>query len=283
MPFSQECIQHIQFLLNAAYFNEQQYDRFFNEDNVNDVLFDGWTPLTLSIDCQNSLALQYFIDLGADVDKPGPEKRTALELAILKNEHEMVDILIKNHARIPLRIDDYSMLCIAISNKMVTLVHKLVEDLKANVNEEDIVSHTTPLITAAEVGNLEIVKLLVREKAKVNFLPRSGITAIAAAAIHQHLPIVKFLLHQGADVALAKQSIKSRLEDILKMDLDDIEEEISRLRSGFELLIETVRANDPSKLSKSQFEFFNAKAHTNTLRSPTLIPPAGAKDSKSGA
>ena len=56
---------------------------------------------------------------------------------------------------------------------------------------------------AARKGNVEIVKMLLKEGADVNARDKYGRTALYVAAWRGHVEIVKMLLKEGADVNAA--------------------------------------------------------------------------------
>lgn len=60
----------------------------------------------------------------------------------------------------------------------------------------------TPLMRAAAIGHLEVVRQLLQEGADVNFRGPRGSTALMFAAGGGHLEIVQVLVENGADVLL---------------------------------------------------------------------------------
>ena len=78
----------------------------------------------------------------------------------------------------------------ALENPVV-LKH-LIEKHGADVNSDN----GTPLIGAAQDGNLESVKILVENGANIHN------KTLATAVYHNHLPVVKYLVEQGADYNL---------------------------------------------------------------------------------
>jgi len=77
---------------------------------------------------------------------------------------------------------------------------KSVQYLQANVQSENLVRMTTALHTASLHGNLEAVQHLVQElHIDVDYIDRTGSTALMYASYAGHLEIVKFLVEHGAN------------------------------------------------------------------------------------
>jgi hypothetical protein len=73
--------------------------------------------------------------------------------------------------------------------------------LSGDVDVNESTQHgTTPLMSAAEFGVLEIVRLLLKRGAAVNFKRSDGFTALALAVFFGHEDVVRELLASGADV-----------------------------------------------------------------------------------
>ncbi len=112
-------------------------------------------------------------------DYPGALKiASALALAISRN--------IKNQALIQ-----------SIYHKNKDLAQLLL-DSAADPNTDD--EGYPVLVSACEIGNTEIVKLLLNSGAHVNAADKSGETALWGASERGHVEIVKLLLDNGADV-----------------------------------------------------------------------------------
>lgn len=86
----------------------------------------------------------------------------------------------------------------------------------------------TALIAASSLGKIDIVKYLVKKKAKLNLRTNLGDTAIYRASANGHTDIVKFLLESGAnpnirdkkgDSCLIKASSKGHT-DVMRVLLD---------------------------------------------------------------
>ena len=76
-------------------------------------------------------------------------------------------------------------------------VVKVLIKFKAKVNQA-MEDGATPLIMASQLGKLEVVKVLIKSKAKVNQADEAGRTPLLAASQDGHAPVVQVLLDAGA-------------------------------------------------------------------------------------
>ena len=72
-------------------------------------------------------------------------------------------------------------------------------------------AHVTPLIVACSIGNLRIVKLLLRNHADINKCNRWNESPLSTASNHGHCEVVKCLLNFGADINLGNSLGQSPL------------------------------------------------------------------------
>jgi ankyrin repeat protein len=72
-------------------------------------------------------------------------------------------------------------------------------DEGADRNKEDF-EGITPLHRAADNGNLETAKLLLKKPIKVNCIDKSGWTPLHVAAMHNDVEMIKLLLNKGANI-----------------------------------------------------------------------------------
>lgn len=83
------------------------------------------------------------------------------------------------------------------------LLKKSVQYLKTNVHANNLVRMTTALHVACLQGDFEMVKDLVNDmQIDVNYLDRTGSTALMYAAYSGYLNIVQFLVAHGANVSI---------------------------------------------------------------------------------
>ena len=100
-----------------------------------------------------------------------------------------------------------------------------------------LTSMRTPLLSAAEQGNLELTKLLIEKDADINFHTKGNDSPLTAAAAKGHLEVVEYLIEKGADVnqnilgvgtALAAAT-ESNQNQVVKYLIDNGAEENPRL------------------------------------------------------
>ena len=90
-----------------------------------------------------------------------------------------------------------TVLHVAVSNQHTRIIQLLL-DRKANVNV-CTTTGSTPLYLASKIGNLEIVRMLVRAGANVKSGNlEEGVTPLHVACECEHVHVVDFLLRQGA-------------------------------------------------------------------------------------
>ena len=87
-------------------------------------------------------------------------------------------------------------------------VKKLLESGQANANEQNSITGDSVLIVAAANGHLNIVNLLLRHGAKVNYFNlRNNTFALMEAAKKGHKKIVEILLSKGSPVQFYKKKL----------------------------------------------------------------------------
>ena len=98
-------------------------------------------------------------------------------------------------------LDDLIAACKAGSiERAEALLRKNEEELrnKLNINGASATSSETPLVSAVDSGNLELVQLLVDRGADPNKPSKDGMTALHSAAGFNRVDLVKYLLAKGA-------------------------------------------------------------------------------------
>ncbi|CUG86563.1 ankyrin repeat protein, putative [Bodo saltans] len=160
------------------------------------------TPMMCAARYGNAAVVQFLVRLGADVNATNDDGRTALHIAVINGHTEVVDVLLKGRGGA-----DVNVLGMVSGPLTQPMTAKVVELLVA---EDPIVDEwrsrgRTPLMFAAERGNLDIVRLLVASGADVNVLDFNGNTALTLAAQYGAPHVIKFLLESGATLSPSNQ------------------------------------------------------------------------------
>jgi len=145
-------------------------------------------------------ALRTLVQRKVDVNAAQPDGTTALHWAVVWNNNDAVNLLLRAGADVKAR-NRYGAtpLSEAVTSGSAALIESL---LKAGADPMTLstADGETVLMTAARVGNLDAVRLLVERGADVNARETyKGQTALMWAAAERHASVVKVLLDKGAD------------------------------------------------------------------------------------
>lgn len=203
---------------------------------------------------------------------------TALHFAALKGQVKMVEFLVRNGADVTAYTEMWGHAPIhwaAHDNKLDVLDflikyhrnHKISIDLRSN-------SGDTPLILAAHDGHLPAVKMLVENGANLHIKGMEDRTAVQWAAKKRRADVVEYLVSCGADIETRPKKHKSVQEVGAKIPA--IQEAIER---GLELLLKKKETGLPLVEIKpvffwdsEEFDFAKEeKKHSGSVSSPA--PP----------
>ncbi len=168
-------------------------------------LHERHTPLTCAIGNQQRDTIQLLIQQGANVNKLG-FLFPPLTKAILENDIETVKLLIANNADVNVRSDVFDETPLMYSSAKVERINitKFLIKNGANVNAQNN-DGETPLMYAANGGNISTVMYLLDHKAEVNIKSSVGNTALMYAAQVNNPAVVRYLLENGADVNIQNE------------------------------------------------------------------------------
>jgi ankyrin repeat protein len=185
--------------------------------NPNAVTSLGSTPFLLASEIGDLEVIKCFVEHGADLDYSPSGKeadelnitgQTALFMATLKEQNDVVQYLIERGSKVNVK-NRYGvsplLLCAEGGNE--TLV-KLLVSVGADVNMspsgelavEHILAGQTPLYGAAKKGHYHICKFLIENGALVNAETMTGATPLYTAVEEGHFEISQLLIEYGADV-----------------------------------------------------------------------------------
>jgi ankyrin repeat protein len=93
--------------------------------------------------------------------------------------------------------DGYPLIQIAVKQNNRAMVEALLE-LGADVNQTDDIQEWSPLMWAAEIGTNDILRMLIKHRAKVNYKTNQGWSALMSAVSGDNIEGASILLGAGA-------------------------------------------------------------------------------------
>ncbi|XP_057318733.1 ankyrin-1-like [Microplitis mediator] len=174
--------------------------------NINTV-YKCETPLKIAIINGNKEVVKLLIENNAGVKASLDYSSSPLHTAIEKNNFEILEMLVNidttkvnpSYGRPPLLT--------AVRENNFEMTRYLIK-FGADVNTW----YGYPLHIAVKNKNNDIVKLLIENKADVNFIGTAGETALSLAVEKESFELVKILLDNGADINLSSDKDYSPLQ-----------------------------------------------------------------------
>jgi ankyrin repeat protein len=183
---------------------------------------NGDTPLVSAIYNNNIMITKMLLQAGAKVNFRNYRGKTPLMTAIAMKSPELVDILIKARAAIQLERYEETALHEVARFGQIEAGEKLLK-LGADLEAQDYSEQATPLMYAVEVKRPEMVKFLVSKGANVNAVSYSGRSVLMQAINAGNVEVVKCLLDNGAKVGFAELYRAANSDPgVLKAVLDKI-------------------------------------------------------------
>ncbi|XP_004711133.2 ankyrin repeat and SAM domain-containing protein 6 [Echinops telfairi] len=189
----------------------------------------GWSPLMLAALGGRLGMAQQLVEKGASLDHLSVLEKTAFEVALDRKHRDLADYLDPLTTVRPKTDEEKRRPDIFHALKMgnCQLVKEIADEDPNHVNMVNG-DGATPLMLAAVMGQLPLVQLLVERHADVDKQDSvHGWTALMQATYHGNKEIVKYLLAQGADVALRAKNGYTAFD--LVMLLNDADTELVRL------------------------------------------------------
>jgi len=186
------------FVATGSEFNDRLYDAMVKEDkdlvkyyldkgaDPNAIFQMDGTPI-LKFAVANPEILKIMLQYKVDIDNVGWGDESALKYAIIYCYHEGAKILLEHGAKKNFLNEGNNPPLFQVIGRSYKPVNcpvlmpvKLAVELGADVNYQ-ISSGDTPLMVAAEVGNMEVAKYLISKGAKKDTKNRKGETAASIA------------------------------------------------------------------------------------------------------
>jgi ankyrin repeat protein len=154
-----------------------------------------FTPLMYAVAAGHDRIVQLLLARGADVHGTSLE-RTPLVLAVMNNRVETTRLLLHNGADPNAECDGAQLVTKAIQGGNQTITGLLIAG-GAKVNAFDDMGKT-PLMHAAEKGDMRTVRALVGKGASLNLQSKNSETALTLAIAGKHDDVVRFLMAKRA-------------------------------------------------------------------------------------
>jgi len=173
---------------------------------------EGQTAIFAAIDEQDIDILEILLQAGADLELLDPLGRTALVAAAEKDQREMSELLLESGFR-NIDHDKGRALMTAVTRQNLEIV-AIILRAGADPNLRDA-QNLTPLLRSAMAGNIEIMNMLLDNKADINARSDTGETALLIAIREGFADMAIALVRAGAtdgETALAAMERLGRLD-----------------------------------------------------------------------
>ncbi len=192
--------------INIADLIEKNYSFDFikilldNNAKIDQKSKEGLTALMIATLKENYDLVNNLLKFGANADIIGPSNGIVLMMAAERQNEEIALLLLQHTTKIDLKnsINKESPLYYATRYNMKNLTTSLI-NLGADINTKNI-KKTTALFSAAFEGHESIVKLLIEKGADINIQNNEGATALVGAVYGGHKNIVDILIANGANI-----------------------------------------------------------------------------------
>lgn len=174
---------------------DQVERHIFWKTDINSLNIDGQTPLHESAINGRIIISQLLLKNGAEINKKNKDNQTALDVALLNGRTQLADVLIDKFSA----GFDATRSLFDIVNQHVhdrDVIRFLVRR-GARINSHDE-NGDTPLIIAVKNGKRLVAKHLIDSKADVNVSSKDGVTPLATAKQINNQDLVSLLLSNGA-------------------------------------------------------------------------------------
>lgn len=189
----ENCVEATKYLVNEA-----------KADIHKKLTYDGLgSVLEVAASNGNHEIIKCLVQAGADVNKPplDPSGDRIIDKALSHGDLKTIRLLIEEagaEIKDPLPGSALNILAEVVAKKKIDSVKYLVETCHLDVNQAS--EYTSPLIAAAQKGDLDLVSYLIRRGADVNKPTGNGRDSpLTVAAYRGHIDTVRCLIQNGAD------------------------------------------------------------------------------------
>ena len=159
----------------------------------------GFTPLHIAAVNPDTAILELLLESGADIEARTDEKKTPLYLAAEFGRLKPVQKLLEGKAfSLPLDKGGNTPLMAAVANGQSETVKWMLKWMDEHGTMIDVTNTEgqTVLFTAVMQGDLEIVKLLIKNEANPKIVDKNGMTILHVACLAIKPEVVEYLLRE---------------------------------------------------------------------------------------
>lgn len=184
---------------------------------------ENWNPLISATLSGHETTVNLLLERGADIDAKDSEGPSPLQTAVACGHEAVVKVLLKAGAK-----KSGSLLYLACSRGYASVLRLLLEDGGFDIETKDM-GGRTPLLTAIENEEVEILKLLLDKGADYEARNDEACTPLMLAATVDSVEIVRALLQKGVRIEATDQrgrtalhfAAEEGLEAVLKVLLEN--------------------------------------------------------------
>jgi serine/threonine-protein phosphatase 6 regulatory ankyrin repeat subunit A len=191
----------------------------------------GQTPLLHAVRRDNEAIVRLLLEKGVNLETPDAEGLTPLAHAVLKNHEHLVELLLEKGA------SSDSLTDLGTTRDLKGPIHDAIEignenvvrlllAIAVDVEERDIQGQT-PLLHAVRRNREAIFKMFLEEGVNVEAEDADGLTPLAHAVLENNEILVKSLLEKGAKVDVlrdigAKRGFRGRIYDAIDKENENV-------------------------------------------------------------
>ena len=195
---------------------------FDSSVDINCRLVNDITPLMIASSCGHTETVEVLLQGGANVNNTDSDGYSPLLYAITGHKSlQVIELLLKFGAQPNVFINGQNIADKAKEEGRED-IYRLLEQFNVlnttqkEKEEDQQLQHssgylTIPIIEAAKIGNIEVVKLQLKEHVNVNIQDEDGVTALMLASLNGHTQVVELLLKENADVNIQKENGRTAL------------------------------------------------------------------------
>lgn len=184
--------------------DEKKLKEVISQIDVNSPLADNASLLAWAVETQNENIVNTLLKAGANANGVKGSRFSPLIIACRYSNTAIMSALLNHGAQPTDAIEDGTSafhLCAATAT--AALLADMVE-ADTNVNIKNQLGQT-PLMFAANAGNLDTMSFLIEQGADINLQTQEGYSALFFAVKSHDLPVIQTLISGGADLQIKTQ------------------------------------------------------------------------------